>query len=176
MTADNSARSGVTIRPSRTHDIATLQAIEIAAAELFRGTGLIDLTDEDSVDADEHHKAIHSGMSFVAEADGTPAGFVLGHAIGQDAYLHELDVDPAHQRKGIGAGLIEAFCAHCARKDLTSVYLSTFRDVPWNAPFYARLGFEEVAKDDYLPWMREIEAQQAEFLDISKRLFMRRVL
>ncbi len=176
MTADNSARSGVAIRPSRLDDIATLQALEIAAAELFRGTGLIEMDAMDIVDRDAHRKAVDSGMSLLAEADGVPAGFVLGEVMGRDACLHELDVDPAHQRKGIGAALVEAFCAHCAAEGLASVYLSTFRDVAWNAPFYARLGFREIRKDDYLPWMREIEARQAKSLDISKRLFMRRVL
>ncbi len=168
--------SGVQIRPSCIDDIATLQALEIAAAELFRGTGLVDVDAMDIVDRDAHCKAIDSGMSLLAVADGVPAGFVLGEIIGSDACLHELDVDPAHQRKGIGAALVDAFCAHCATKSMASVYLSTFRDVAWNAPFYARLGFEEVRKDDYLPWMRRIEARQAQSLDISKRLFMRRVL
>lgn len=167
---------GVQIRPSRVDDIATLQALEIAAAELFRGTGLIDVDAMDIVDSDEHRKAIECGMSLLAVADGIPAGFVLGEVIGPDACLHELDVDPAHQRKGIGAALVEAFCAHCATEGLGSVHLSTFRDVAWNAPFYVRLGFEEVRRGDYLPWMREIEARQAQSLDISKRLFMRRLL
>jgi hypothetical protein len=35
------------------------------------------------------------------------------------------------------------------------------------------MGFQDVERANYLPWMVEIEAQQAEFLDIATRVFMR---
>jgi hypothetical protein len=35
---------------------------------------------------------------------------------------------------------------HARTLGLTSLTLTTFRDVPWNAPFYAKLGFEYVAE------------------------------
>lgn len=166
----------VLIRPSRADDIPAMQLIETRAAELFRGTGLIDLDDMDIHTTQHHQAAIEDGMSFLAELDGVPVGFVVGETDGDAAYLHELDVDPSGQRKGVGAKLVEAFCAHCKSENLNTVYLSTFRDVAWNAPFYARLGFHELPRADYLPRMIEIEAAQAASLDISKRLFMCRDL
>ncbi len=153
-----------------------MQAIEADAAELFRGTGLIDLDDMDLFGAEAHRDAIDTGLSFIAEVEDIPAGFVIGEVYGADGCLHELDVSLAHQRMGIGARLVETFCTHCKALGLRSVYLSTFRELAWNAPFYARLGFEAVSRDAYLPWMKTIEAEQARSLDISKRVFMRRCL
>ena len=53
------------------------------------------------------------------------------------------------------------------------IYLATFRDPPWNAPFYRKLGFHDVARADYLPWMSALEEGQAAFLDLSTRVFMK---
>ena len=58
-------------------------------------------------------------------------------------------------------------------KGARAVYLSTFRTPQWNAPFYRKLGFVDVARADYLPWMSAIENQQAKFLDVNTRVFMR---
>jgi GNAT superfamily N-acetyltransferase len=151
-----------------------MQQIERSAAELFRDSPLIDLENMAAVAINDHLAAIEAGLSFMADVDGRGAGFVMGEMHGSDAYLHELDVDSAFQRQGIGAGLVRAFVDAAKAKGAHAVYLSTFRDPPWNAPFYGRMGFREVARDDYLPWMVNLEAQQAEFLDLTTRVFMRR--
>ncbi len=39
--------------------------------------------------------------------------------------------------------------------------LTTFRDVPWNMPFYARLGFDEVAPNELTPALRAVLADEA---------------
>jgi N-acetylglutamate synthase-like GNAT family acetyltransferase len=49
-------------------------------------------------------------------------------------------------RKRIGRQLIACVADHARTLGLTSLTLTTFRDVPWNAPFYARLGFEYIAE------------------------------
>jgi GNAT superfamily N-acetyltransferase len=163
----------VTLRPARLGDIPRMQEIEDDAGESFDAWGLVDFDDLAVVSIGEHAESIEAGLSFIAEVDGRSAGFVMGVMHEADAYLHELDVERAHQRKGFGALLVRAFADAARAKGARAVYLSTFRDPPWNAPFYGRLGFSEVARADYFDWMREIENQQAEFLDISTRAFMR---
>lgn len=145
----------------------------MAAAELFRGTGLIDVDDVMVVTTSDHVAAIEAALSLVADVDGRVAGFAMGEMYGADAYLHELDVDPAFQRQGIGAALVSGFVEAARAKRALAVYLSTFRDPPWNAPFYRRMGFRDLLRGDYLPWMVGIEQQQAEVLDLSTRVFMR---
>lgn len=163
----------VTVRPATAADIPRMHEIEDSAGELFEGWDLIALDTMALVAVTDHLAAIEAGLSFIAEVDGRAAGFIMGDMHGADAYLHELDVDTAYQQKGAGAALVKAFIAAAKRQSAGAVYLSTFRAPPWNAPFYARLGFSEVARGDYLPWMTAIEAEQAKLLDINTRVFMR---
>ena len=161
------------IRPSTTAEIFRLQEIERAAAELFRDTGLIDIDRMAVVSLTDHIAAITAGLSFVCEVDGRIAGFAIGERQEGDAYLHELDVDPAFQKRGVGATLVRAFVDAARTRGARDIYLATFRDPPWNAPFYRKLGFHDVARADYLPWMSALEEGQAAFLDLSTRVFMK---
>lgn len=162
-----------TLRATRKADIFRLQEIERAAAELFRDSDLIDIDTMAVIPMADHITSIENGISIVAQIDGRIAGFVMGEMQGDVAYLRELDVDPAYQRRGIGAILVAAYVAAAKAKAATAIYLSTFRDPSWNAPFYRRLGFTDVDHADYLPWMTAMEAAQASFLDLSTRVFMR---
>jgi hypothetical protein len=57
------------------------------------------------------------------------------------------------------------------------VVLSTERDVPWNAPWYARLGFELVPEQAWSPALRAVaEQQRAAGLDGATRVFLRKRL
>jgi len=163
----------VELRPARTADIFRLQEIERAAAELFRGSGLIDIDAMGVASMGDHITSIEQGLSFVAEVEGRIAGFAFGEMHFDDAYLHELDVDPAFGRQGIGAALVRRLVSGARVKAAKAVYLSTFRDPPWNAPFSRKLGFVDVARGDYLRWMEAIAAEQAKFLDLNTRVFMR---
>lgn len=163
----------MTLRPARVADIFRLQEIERAAAELFRGSTLIDVDAMAVIAMGDHIVSIDEGMSLVAEDGRRIAGFIMGEMHDDDAYLRELDVDPAFQKRGVGAKLVNAFADTAKAKGAKNVYLSTFRTPPWNAPFYRKLGFVDVAEADYLPWMSAIAAEQAVFLDMSTRVFMR---
>ncbi len=161
------------VRPTHLADIFRLQEIERAASELFRDSNLIDITAMSVVALADHERSIDEGLSFVAEVDGRKAGFAIGEMHGRDAYLRELDVDPAYQKRGIGAQLVKHFASTAKAKGARDVYLSTFRAPPWNAPFYRKLGFRDVAHADYLPWMTAIWQEQARFLDMNTRVFMK---
>lgn len=161
------------LRDTRIADIFRLQEIERAAAELFRDSDLIDIDTMAVIPMGDHVTSVETGISIVAEVDGRIAGFVMGEMQGDVAYLRELDVDPAYQRRGIGAQLVKAYVQAAKAKTAAAIYLSTFRTPPWNAPFYRRMGFVDVPRAGYLPWMTAMEAAQASFLDISTRVFMR---
>lgn len=106
-----------------------------------------------------------------------PIGFVLARLVDGALYIQELDVMRAYQRGGIGGRLIGAVCDTARDRGDSSVMLSTFADVPWNAPYYERLGFERLPSDALTPAMRRIEAEEAACgLDMSRRVFMRRRL
>lgn len=163
----------VTLRAAAIADIPRMQQIEQDAATLFVGLGLIDVGEMATAGISDHCDAIDDGLSLVAETDGRIAGFVIGSRQDGDIYLHELDVGRDYQRRGIGAMLVRGFTDLARAHRAPVIYLSTFRDPPWNAPFYRKLGFEDVPRASYLPWMAVIERRQAEFLDIDTRVFMR---
>lgn len=58
---------------------------------------------------------------------------------------------------------------------LPALTLSTFRTVPWNAPYYRRLGFREVEAAQITAGLRAVlDAEVAFGLDPSTRVCMRR--
>jgi GNAT superfamily N-acetyltransferase len=92
-------------------------------------------------------------------------------------YVQELDVLPSHAGQRIGAALIEQVAQLARSRQLTQLVLSTYREVPWNAPYYRRLGFRDIeeAELDAALLTRRV-AHIARGLDESKRVFMRRDL
>jgi predicted N-acetyltransferase YhbS len=59
----------------------------------------------------------------------------------------ELAVQRERQGRGIGRTLMETSIAAARQGGFRVVTLTTFRDVPWNAPFYRRLGFQILEPD-----------------------------
>src|SRR6185503_20500507 len=85
-----------------------------------------------------------------------PVGFALVEMLSDGLpHLDEVDVHPCHGRRGVGTELVRTVCEWVARRGLSGLTLTTFRAVPWNMPFYARLGFEEVTP---AAWRPEVEA------------------
>ena len=87
-------------------------------------------------------------------------------------FIVELSVHLDWQGKGIGRQLINAVADHAREGGLSSLTLTTFRDVPWNAPFYARLGFDYVT--ELTPELRQKrEDETAHGLAFDSRCAMR---
>jgi GNAT superfamily N-acetyltransferase len=85
-------------------------------------------------------RAAQPGFVLVALQDARVDGFV--HVLEQDgAHLEQVAVRLDAARRGHGRALVEAALAEAARRGHDRVTLRTYADVPWNAPFYARLGF-----------------------------------
>ncbi|WP_321856138.1 GNAT family N-acetyltransferase [Burkholderia cenocepacia] len=171
--------ASILIRPAMREDAAAMAAVEVAAAQRFRAIGMADIADGEPTDAAAVLVRIDDGRAYVAvDSQGTCVGFAFYRLLdAQRLYLEELDVAPSHAGQRIGARLIEQVMARAAREHVEQVVLSTFRDAPWNAPYYARLGFriiDDAALDDAL---RAIRAHHVALgLDETRRVFMRRAV
>jgi GNAT superfamily N-acetyltransferase len=121
------------IRSAQAEDIPALPAIELAAAQLLRGYApesvLAETTDECALST-----AARDGRLWIASTGNTPVGFALVQMLADDLpYLHELDVDPSHGRRGLGTALVRAACEWATVSGHIMLTLTTFRDVPWNS-------------------------------------------
>ena len=150
----------IIFRPTTAHDVASLPAIERAAGQRFRALPeLAWLADGDVISVEQHRDYAEQGLSWLALAAGRPVGFLLAEAHASSLFIVELSVDLDWQGKGIGRQLIACAAEHARKKGLASLTLTTFRDVPWNAPFYARLGFERVTA--LTPELRQKREEEA---------------
>jgi hypothetical protein len=67
--------------------------------------------------------------------------------------------------------------ADAAGRGVPALTLTTFRDVPWNAPYYARIGFRVLVEAELTQGLRGIrDAEAAHGLDRWPRVCMRREL
>ena len=158
--------------------IDALPTIELEAASRFRGLDFpMSVLTQTSTLADLY-AAQSAGRLWVALSEtGDPVGFALVELSGDRLHLEEIDVLTAHGRRGLGSALIRAIEQWGFANGFTALTLTTFRDVPWNAPFYEGLGFEVVASDDLdteLEQRRKDEAAQG--LDPALRIVMRKSL
>jgi len=161
------------IRPARADEIDRVRDIERISASRFLGTDRAELADDEPTDAATLAARIGQGGLLVAVDAQVPAAFVMFREVEGCAYVEQIDVLPSHARRGIGADLLEAVAKLARARGWPALTLSTFKDVPFNAPYYARLGFEEVGA--LTPGMSEIRAEhEARGLDETTRVFMRR--
>ncbi len=151
------------IRVARPAELPYLQEIEIASGEPFREVGMPEIADDDPMsleDLAEHEVWVAVG------ADDVPVAFIAVGDVDDATHIHQVSVHPAHARQGIGAALIE----HVTRTG-RAVTLTTFRNVPWNAPYYERLGF--LAVTEMSPGLAEIMREEASRgLDPATRVAM----
>ena len=131
--------------------LSRLAAIELAAATLLRGHASPEVLLESTSTA-TFARAAQEGRLWVATTHGDPIGFALVEMLASDLpHLEEIDVAPKHGRRGVGTGLVRTVCEWASMSGYRMLTLSTFRDVSFNMPFYAKLGFVPVDPADLRP-------------------------
>lgn len=157
---------------------AELQAVELAAASMFSTDDVPLKNQETATDRAILDRAQRGERLWVAVAstDDTVVGFGWVTTNGRRVHIKELSVHPRHVRKGLGTMLLRAMIAWSKQGQYNEITLTTFRHLPFNAPFYRREEFEEVAKSDLDTELAALLNQEAEGVDISKRVVMRRRL
>lgn len=151
--------SRVIIRPALDTDLAITEEIEGAADALI--IELFGASDWPSPTSAEGRAAL-PGFVLLAEVVEAPhdvVGFVHVLEIDGHAHLEQLSVRPQHGRRGYGRELVTAAKAAARRRGHRSMTLRTYRDVPWNAPFYATCDFIETAPDS--PFLHQLVDTEA---------------
>ena len=170
--------SPITFRLAAPHDAEAIRAIEFEAGQRFAGVGMTGIADAPPMELALVNRKIDAREIVVAlNADECCVAFVMFEPQRARFYVEELDVLTSHAGQRMGAALLEQVAQLARARQVMQLVLSTFREVPWNAPYYRRLGFrdmEEAELDAALIARRD--AHIAQGLDESKRVFMQRDL
>ncbi|MBO4274970.1 GNAT family N-acetyltransferase [Microbispora triticiradicis] len=180
-------------------DLAALPEIERAADGVFAPLGIVFPPGTTVVEeCDDPARVIVAGRP--------PVGFALLGVVDGLTHLEQIAVRPGHANQGIGTRLLEAVCAitamraglaartttaarttvdpatiathtPAARATVAAVTLTTFRDVPWNAPWYARRGFRVIQPHEWGPELSAlVEHERALGIEVAPRVVMRKDL
>jgi GNAT superfamily N-acetyltransferase len=166
---------GFTIGLARAEELERLPDIERAAATLFAGFELPLEPLQTVSSLDELAAAQRERRLWVARGEsGEPIGFAQVEWVGGEPHLEEMNVLPSHGRRGVGRALVEAVLAWARSGGHLAVTLTTFRDLPWNAPFYARCGFRALEPAELSTDLHAVvDDEAARGLDPATRVVMR---
>ena len=166
------------IRAGDRHDLAVLQDIERAAGRWFRDVGMDEIAEDEPPSHETLDGYARSGGLWVTDGpERGPVAYALVEKVDGNTHIEQLSVHPDHARRGLGRALIEHIAARAAAEGAPALTLTTFAEVPWNAPYYERCGFRRLAGDELTPGLREIRrVESAHGLDRWPRVCMRREL
>jgi GNAT superfamily N-acetyltransferase len=166
------------IRAVHVDELSLLQDIERAAGQSFRDIGMPEIADDEPLSLDELAGYRRAGAAWVAVDDtDAPVGYLIAEPVEGNLHVEQVSVHPGHARRGVGRRLLEHAAQHAAVLGMPALTLTTFTEVPWNAPYYARLGFRLLDDGALAPGLRKIREQEAAHgLDRWPRCCMRREL
>jgi GNAT superfamily N-acetyltransferase len=159
------------IRCARPSDLVYLPAIEREAAAQFQATPYPEMANADL--ASTQIDLNHDHVWILADQQDQPIGFAIVHMLDDSVHLHELDVHPSYARQGLGRRLIEAIAYWARTTGATALTLTTFCDVPWNGPYYARLGFRPLDVTTLNPALQAVwDSEERAGLPMAHRICM----
>ena len=153
---------GDMIRRPGSHELSLLRELEVRASRLFLDLDMDAVANDPPPALQELRKDHLRGRIWVAtDNHDDPVGYLRTGWVDDAPHLEQVTVDPAHGRRGHGRTLM-AHAEHWGRTmGAHRMTLTTYRDVPWNGPYYQRLGWKELATDELGPELRAIRAAEA---------------
>lgn len=169
------------IREARDDELPRLQDIERAAGVAFRDIGMPQIADDEPLPLDVLARYRAAGHAWVAVDPGDPGqgpvGYLIADLVDGNLHVEQVSVDPRYARRGIGRRLLDHLAGVAAADGIPALTLTTFANVPWNAPYYSRCGFRTLTEDEETAGLRELRRKEAAHgLDRWPRVCMRRDL
>lgn len=167
-----------TIRKARNEDIPLLGPVERSAAEIFRSVNLDFLSDGPTMDESLLSKMTNSNHLWVAvDKSDQPIGFAGGEDIDGNFHVAEVSVTQHAQGKGVGKSLMTELIRQAKEEGYTTITLTTYRDLPWNGPWYNKMGFLEVKVDEMgQEYSKMLDSEAHHGHDMNLRCIMRKIL
>jgi GNAT superfamily N-acetyltransferase len=153
------------VRHARAADLKQIAAIEDAGGPLFE-EAFGDLSGDPllSPAPSGGERLDAPGFLLVVGPVGSPVGFAHVEVVDGFAHLGQLSVLPDHLRRGHGSALVRGAMREAWLLGYDRLSLTTYRDLPWNGPFYRSLGFVEETSPEPFE-VRQREREQALGLD-----------
>ena len=141
-----------TIRLALENDLDALTDVENSAMVLFSQVGLSWISEAPPLDrAFLYERMASENLWVAADISNQPAGFIVGKEMDGFYFIYELSVSQEHQRKGLGRRLAQKVMDYAHENAYPAITLTTYRDLPWNGPFYNSLGFREIMPSPAIP-------------------------
>ncbi len=163
------------IRLARDAELSGVQQIDRAAGQMFNDVGMPEVSG--LLWPFEALAACQQAgrLWVITEAADRPVGFVITDVIDGCLHIEQLSVDPGSARRGLGRALLDHPAERAAAAGLPAMTLTTFADVPWNAPYYVRCGFRVLDHAEVTAGLRAIrQREDSAGLDRWPRVCMRR--
>ncbi|MDR6986873.1 GNAT superfamily N-acetyltransferase [Paenarthrobacter nitroguajacolicus] len=150
------------IRLAHADDLLIMQDIERAAGQAFRALGMDLVADDEPLTVDQLHGYAVAGRAWVY-VDGLdyPVAYLLADIVDGAGHVEQVSVHPDYAHQGLGRELLHAARVWTRGHGMQRQTLSTFRDVPWNAPYYRRLGFEVLDAGSWGPQLTRLMEHEA---------------
>jgi GNAT superfamily N-acetyltransferase len=144
-------------------ELTELPVIETEAATIFPPEHVAPESREDGLPLAFYEEVAAAGRLWVARSLEPPApiGFAAITLLDESAHLHEMDVLPAHGRRGLGRALVLHAAQWARAAGFADITLTTFRHLPWNAPFYSSIGFSEIPDRELGPELQAVITDEA---------------
>lgn len=149
------------MRLGKVEELRDLQIIEISAGEVFAEHGMEAIARDDplSIPSLVNYCESHSLWVYV-DANDKPIAYIITEVVDRCVHIEQISVHADHSGNGYGRSLIDALQDRSKIEGFSSITLTTFRDVPWNAPYYKRLGFFVLEENEITPGLARIRADE----------------
>lgn len=151
----------MTIRLATESDLPAFIEIERAAGQAFARVGMSAVA-EDEATVDELEPYQRAGRAWASvDDDDSPLAYLVADIVDDRGYLAQVSVHPDHAGKSIGRALIEHVHGWAADQGLPAMTLTAYAVVPWNGPYYERLGYRMILPADVTPGLAAIRKSEA---------------
>ncbi len=166
------------VRAPLRDELPLLQAIGVAAGRRFAEVGLEHVAEDPPHELSALERWRAAGRAWVTtDREGQPVGFAVVDLVDGTAHLEEISVVPDLSGRGHGMALLRAVESWARGKGFRAVTLTTFRDVPFNRPWYERRGYRVLDEAEWTPGLVQRRADEAEAgLDPDLRVVMAKAL
>jgi GNAT superfamily N-acetyltransferase len=125
---------------------------------------------EDVPQISELRPALGASRLWVTEVGSEVAAYIAGEVLDGNAHIAQVSVAPAYAGRALGRALMEFVEDWGRAAGRPATTLTTFRDVPWNGPYYSRLGYRVLPEQAIGPELARTMAHEASLPGIDATL------